>query len=140
MEETTQQPTTVADTILALERRALDRWGKGDPDGYLEINAPDVSYFDPYLRDRLDGFSNLKERYEALRGKISIEKDEIINPRVQVIGDVAVLTMLYVSYSNEASMRWNCTEIYRRQGDDWKIIHSHWSFTERGTTDSAIQD
>ena len=24
------------ETILALERAALDRWGRGDPDGYLE--------------------------------------------------------------------------------------------------------
>lgn len=27
-------------TIIALERAALDRWGKGDPSGYLEISAP----------------------------------------------------------------------------------------------------
>ena len=35
-----------ATEILALERAALDRWGQGDPDGYLEISAPDVNYFD----------------------------------------------------------------------------------------------
>ena len=34
---------STADTILALERAALDRWGKGDPDGFLELAAPDVS-------------------------------------------------------------------------------------------------
>ena len=30
-----------ADTIIRLERAALDRWGKGDPGGYLEIMATD---------------------------------------------------------------------------------------------------
>ena len=28
--------------IVALERGALDRWGNGDPQGYLEIMAPVV--------------------------------------------------------------------------------------------------
>lgn len=35
------------ETIIALERAALDRWGKGDPKGFLETYAPDVTYFDP---------------------------------------------------------------------------------------------
>jgi len=34
------------DTIIATERAALDRWGKGDPSCFLEICAPDVVYFD----------------------------------------------------------------------------------------------
>jgi hypothetical protein len=32
-----------ADAIIAMERAALDRWGKGDPQGYVEIMAPDVT-------------------------------------------------------------------------------------------------
>ena len=35
------------DTIIALERGALDRWGRGDPQGYLDLYARDVTYFDP---------------------------------------------------------------------------------------------
>src|SRR5512147_2730445 len=38
---------TDSDQILALERRALDRWGKGDPGGFLELYAADITYFDP---------------------------------------------------------------------------------------------
>lgn len=25
--------------------------------------------------------------------------------------------------------RWNSTTVFRRRGDTWKSIHSHWSFT-----------
>jgi hypothetical protein len=32
-----------ANAIIAMERAALDRWGVGDPHGYLEIMAPEVS-------------------------------------------------------------------------------------------------
>jgi len=35
--------------IIAMEKAALKRWGRGVPDGFLEICAPDVVYFDPYV-------------------------------------------------------------------------------------------
>ena len=25
---------------------------------------------------------------------------------------------------------WNCTEVYRLIGGDWRIVHSHWSFAQ----------
>jgi ketosteroid isomerase-like protein len=118
------------DTILALERAALDRWGKGDPGGYLEINAPEVSYFDPFLDQRIDGLEALTAWYQSIWGKVRIDRDEIVNPRVQVIGDAAILTFQFVSHGSEGSKRWNCTEVYRRFGDAWKIVHSHWSFAK----------
>lgn len=120
----------VATAIIALERAALDRWGKGDPSGYLEISAPEVVYFDPFLERRLDGLDTLTQYYEAIRGKIRIDRDEIINPKVQVCGGVAVLTFNYVSHTDETQMRWNCTEVYRQQSDHWRIIQTHWSVTQ----------
>jgi hypothetical protein len=43
-----------------------------------------------------------------------------------------VLTYNFVSYGgNENAMRWNCTEVYTRPDDDWRIIQTHWSFTKR---------
>ena len=119
-----------AATITAMERAALDQWGKGDPSGYLEISAPEVVYFDPFLERRLDGLDALTQYYEAIRGKIRIDCDEIINPKVQVCGDAAVLTFNYVSYTDKTQMRWNCTEVYRQQSDYWRIIQTHWSITQ----------
>src|SRR5262249_6578132 len=104
----------VKDTVLALERAALDRWGKGDPGGYLEITALDVTYFDPYVEHRVDGIAALKAWYEPFWGRIRIDRDEIIDPHVQVIGDVAILTIQYTSHGSEGAKRWNCTEVYRR--------------------------
>jgi ketosteroid isomerase-like protein len=116
--------------VSAVERGALERWGKGDPDGYLEISAPDVTYFDPFVGKQLDGIEALRSWYEPIRGKIRIDRDEMIDPRVQVIDEVAVLTMQYVSHGSEGAKHWNCTEVYRRSGSDWKIVHTHWSFAQ----------
>ncbi len=118
------------EAVIAMERAALDRWGKGDPSGFLEISAPDVVYFDPFLERRIDGREALARYYEALRGKVSISRYELINPLVQHAGDAAVLTFNYVSYGGtDDAYRWNCTEVYRRSGGRWEIIQTHWSYT-----------
>lgn len=118
------------ETIFAMEVSALDRWGKGDPSGFLEISARDVVYFDPFLERRLDGLEALTGYYETLRGKVRIDRYEIISPKVQVCGEMAVLTFNYVSYHGGVQQRWNCTEVYRRQEGRWRIIQTHWSITQ----------
>ncbi len=122
--------------IISMERAALDRWGKGDPQGYLEIMAPDVTYFDPTREKRVDGLAALKEFIIPFTGKIQIDKYDMINPQVQREGDVAVLTFNLVDVGKQpgrdekVTVRWNSTEVYRRIDGDWKIIHSHWSYTK----------
>jgi Calcium/calmodulin dependent protein kinase II association domain len=120
----------IAQHILAMERTALNRWGAGDPGGYLDISASDVSYFDPFQPGRIDGHAGLSALYATIRGKIKIDHDEIVEPRVQLAGDAAVLTFVFVSHGSEGARRWNCTEVYERRGDQWQIIHSHWSFVQ----------
>jgi ketosteroid isomerase-like protein len=121
----------VAAELIEMERAALTRWGKGDPGGFLEISAPDVVYFDPYVPRRVDGREALTECYRPIWGKIRFERFELLNPQVQASGDMAVLTFNYVSYTGEGSDRWNCTEVYRRSiSGVWQIIQTHWSYTE----------
>ena len=108
--------------ILAMERAALDRWGKGDPDGFLEISHADVVYFDPFQPCRLDGLDALRQLYSEFRGKIRIESYEIVDPKVQVYGDAAVLTFRFNSCGSENKMHWNTTEIYRRTEKGWRGI------------------
>ncbi len=121
----------VATTLIAMERAALDRWGAGDPSGYLEISAPDVVYFDPFLERRLDGLDALSVLYETLRGTIRIDRYELIEPKVQVCGDAAVLTFNLNSYTGTTEMRWNCTEVYRLDKHGWRLIQTHWSITQQ---------
>jgi hypothetical protein len=90
-----------------------------------------VVYFDPYIPYRIDGVQALNDYYRRnLWGKVHIDRFELVNPSVQVFGKVAVLTFNYVSYQGEKPDYWNCTEVYRRSQDGWKIIQSHWSYTE----------
>ncbi len=119
-----------AEEIIAMEKAALRRWGNGDPSGFLEIYASDVVYFNPYLAERLDGLEAITADYEALRGKVRFDTFELLNPLVQCVEDMAVLTFNYVSYKDGQADRWNCTEVYRKTGGAWKIIQTHWSYTD----------
>ena len=119
--------------IIAMERDALERGAKGDVDAFLNISGPDVVYFDPYLERRIDGLAALKEYYHKSAKPPEEEFDiELINPKVQTAGDVAVLTFNYKSVGRRTGrvQRWNCTEVYRRTAQGWRIIQTHWSWTK----------
>jgi ketosteroid isomerase-like protein len=117
--------------IVAMERAALDRWAKGDPSGFLKIYAPDIVYFDPTVEQRQDGIEAVTSLYEKIRGKIHLDRYELISPTVQLCGEAAVLTFNYAGYAGGEVYRWNCTEVYRRGPDGWRIIQSHWSLTRK---------
>jgi uncharacterized protein (TIGR02246 family) len=129
------EPTTVdPETIIAMERAALDRWGKGDPQGYVEIMAPEITYFDPMQEKRIDGLDAMKQMLAPIAGKVSVSRYDMINARVQQHGPVALLTFNLISYQKQpdgterAVARWNSTETYARVDGQWRIIHSHWSY------------
>lgn len=125
-----------ADHIIALERGALDRWGKGDPQGFFDIMSSDETYFDPVVEKRIDGLEALREYIAPFTGKISIERVEMIDPKVQRHGDIAILTFNLVDHGArfdggpKTTARWNSTEIFQRINEQWKIVHSHWSYTK----------
>lgn len=122
---------TITETIIALETAALDAWHNGNPSPYLELYSKDFTYFDPAHERRLDGWDKIKELYESMRGKVKMDKFEMINPVVQSTGTIAVLTYNLHSYSGETLWKENCTEVYRlEENNEWKIIHSHWSLTK----------
>ncbi len=118
------------DEILALETAALERWGKGDPSGFLEISGPEVTYFDPFLEQRINGLPALARYYEGIRGKVAVDAFEFIAPRLEAVGDMAVLSFNLASRSGNDRYRWNCTEVYRRISGAWRIVQSHWSIVK----------
>ena len=115
--------------IIALESAALERWGNGDPSGFLEICASDVVYFDPYQEKRIDGLDALTQFYKSIWGMVDFDHFELLNPLVQVSENLAVLTFNFVSYAGDNESHWNCTEVYRHDENHWQIIQTHWSYT-----------
>ena len=123
------------DTIIALERGALDRWGRGDPQGYLDLYARDVTYFDPMREKRIDGIDAMRQALEPIKGLVKIDRYEMIDPQVYRAGDAAILTYNLVSHGRSPAgeaiaVRCNSTAVYAQTDGQWKIAHSHWSYTK----------
>jgi len=125
--------------LLTLERAALERWIRLDPDGYLALYATDVTYFDPTTERRIAGATAMQTRLAPMRTMkppFSDPRYEFIDPKVQRHGEVAVLTFNLVNYGKLADgaerelARWNSTEVYAQLEGTWRIVHSHWSYVQ----------
>jgi ketosteroid isomerase-like protein len=118
-----------ATEIIETERALLDRWSAGDPAGYASAAAADITYFDDMgATQGLRGADALRAYAAGLAGQIPAHEYEMVEPTVQVVGDVGVLTFRYhPSKDGEALTQWKTTSVYRREGEGWSQIHAHWS-------------
>lgn len=132
-----QPKPDVAAEILALERQAMDGWLKGNPDPVLAIADPEITYFHIMTEKRIDGLSQLKALFEAYRGTPLFDSYEIVDPKVQISGDTAVLTYLFVRHNGAATSRWNATQVYQRKKEGWRVIHTHYSQTKAAASEKA---
>ena len=135
----------VASEVIARERAALDRWGAGDPAGYVELFAADITYFDPIQERRIDGLAAMVALMDSIAGKIRVDRYDMLRPVVQRQGDIALLSFNLVSYRTDggrerAISRWNSTEAYRRTPQGWRIFHSHWSFITPELKDPVTEE
>ena len=113
--------------ILALERQVMDGWLKGDPKPALAIADPEITYFHVMTDGRIEGLPALRALYESYRGMSLFDSYEIVEPKVRVAQDVAVMTYVFVSRARGVTQRWKSTQVYRRDTEGWRVIHSHWS-------------
>lgn len=119
----------IKDTIIALEKQALELWNNGNPDDFIDLSADDVVYIDPAFENKLEGKKALEDYYNTIRGKVKIDLFKMINPVVQLSFNIAVLTYNYEAHRDDMVFKMNCTEVYRlEKSNQWKIIHTHWSF------------
>ena len=121
-----------AKEIVAMERKALDGWIKGNPDPTLAIADADISYFHVMTDKRLDGIAALKALFEQYRGRPLFESYDMVDSKVVVNGDVAVLSYLVVFRNGTTTSRYNSTQVFQRKKEGWRVVHSHWSQTRPG--------
>lgn len=125
----TQTQQNVEQIILAKERQALDRWSAGDPLGFAVNFADDVTYFDDIsAQTRINGLEEMRNYFTTLVGKIPIHTYEIVDPMVQVYGNIAISTLHYHSIiDGEPGQPWKATDVYRLTDGEWRVVHAHWS-------------
>ncbi|MFI5823796.1 YybH family protein [Streptomyces rishiriensis] len=131
----------IGKTIIELEKSFNERWSVGDNTGYLDAFADEVSYFDPILERLVVGRDNVIAWINSIYKNPHIVRSDYINPQVHVSdeGTFAVLaynlhTFVLDENGEERQLRaWNACHGYRLIGDQWRIVHSHWAFSQTVT-------
>ena len=143
------QQTNVELKVMEIVNRNLQAIWDADAAAYKETCAPDVSFFEWYITtQRIDGIDfHLREilvHAEALGGGNDARTEhEILQPRVQVFGDTAIVTytLLVRSVSGGAVRRTqqNETRVLHRFDDGWKLVHCHKSPCWRAPHDPQVR-
>jgi ketosteroid isomerase-like protein len=125
--------------ILGLLNRHLRSIGEGDLETYRATTAPEVTFFEWYIStQRIDGLDfHMREiaansrAADALQraGKHHEVEHEVLAPKVQIYGDVAIVTYtLLMRYADEEGVRHtehNETRVFHRRVDGWQLVHCH---------------
>ena len=128
------------EAILTQAHIDLDYWSQGDPEGYGKSAADDVTFFNNNpAGTRLDGLEAFRKLLTSWKGQIPPHNSEIVDPKVQVYGDVGIFTLQYKALLPDGELiahaRGTC--VYRLAGKAWEMVHTHWSAFDINRPDLA---
>lgn len=120
--------------IIALERSALDKWAQSNTGGYIDISADDITWFDftPGAQLRIDGIEAVRNYLAPFVGQIPPHTYEMVNPKVQVYGNTAILTFHWKATMTDGKPMdgWKTTSVYNWKDGKWRQVHAHWSVVQ----------
>lgn len=122
---------TILDKLIDQLRTVLaPYYGKSDPSAYAAQYSQRCSTFDPWSDGRKDDADAVAHTV-AFAGSIPPLDYELLNPRVDIVGDAAVFT-LNLEVLDPASGRrlglWNTTQIHDLATENLDLVHAHWSY------------
>ena len=127
----TGEERQMAQTLIDMERKALNKFMNGDTSLYAELWSQDsFSYHDMGFDHRVDTYEEIRQFLDNLNGKLKAESYEFSNPRVQFAADgrIGILCYRLIGSTNHNDMRYHCVEVFERQKDgQWKVIPSTWA-------------
>lgn len=125
----TAEQRALADHLIGLEKAALDKWFRGDTSGYRQLwSERSFTYIDGVIEHRVNDYGSVMVFLDGIEGKLYAEHYDFCVPRVQFGADMAVLTYELYADTNLINMRYNCVEVFQKEGNEWRVIHSTWSF------------
>lgn len=129
----TNQQTT--DEIIGIVKAqwAAEMTDPGNIAEQFKNIADDYTEFNGEYSTRLDGKAlAMKLTEPAGKDPNRIAAAEMLNPKVQVYGDVAILTYNFAGVSKNKegevkSVRAKSSRVYAKQGGKWKLVHANFA-------------
>lgn len=123
-----------ADEVMAVAKAQWAAENAKKPAAAMSSYADDYTEFNSDIDTRIEG------KAMAARFTEAFDKDsskpllsDMINPKVQVYGDTAILTYNYVgmSQNKDGVVKTNTaksTRVYVKQSGKWMLVHGHFTF------------
>lgn len=122
--------TSVEDEVIALTYKLWKAENEHDMAVRNKYVADDYTEFNSVFSTRIDGKTkNFTLSDAGFSGGTSLA-DEMLNPKVQVFGDVAILTYNFagVIKGNDGKVtpsKAKSTRVYVKMNGDWKLVHAN---------------
>jgi ketosteroid isomerase-like protein len=126
-------PASVEDEIIALTYKLWKAENENDMVTRNKYISDDYTEFNPSYSTLIEGKKKNFNLSDAnLTGGKSLA-DEMLNPKVQVYGDVAILTYNFagVIKNNDGKVvtsKAKSTRVYVKMNGDWKLVHANFGF------------
>lgn len=127
-----EDDAAVLEELIAHETANLDAWyGASDPSMYVAEVADTGTAYDAFMPKTLMAGQELVDFYSSLEGMIPPIDYQIVDPAVDVHGDVAIFTF-FLEGTNTADPDmpygpWGTTKVMKRTADGWEMLHTHFS-------------
>ena len=123
-----------ADDVIALAKAQWAAQMANAPAAkIMEAVADDYTEFNPTYPTRLDGKKlNQKFAEASAKGPTKLIVADMANPKVQVYGDVAILTYNFLGATQDADGTINdftakSTRVYAKTGGNWLLVHANFA-------------
>jgi len=123
----------VEEDVIALAKAQWAAEMAGDAGNMMATVADDYTEFNSDYPTRLDGKAmNMKLAEGTSKGAEKVIVAEMANPKVQVYGDVAILTYNYIGMTmdKDGATHTNAaksTRVYAKIGGSWKLVHANFA-------------
>ena len=129
-----QQNKAVEDEVIRITKAQWTADMQKNGSEAMSHIASDYTEFNSDYATRLDGKEISARLTEAgFKDSGRTIAAEMINPRVQVYGNVAILSYNYVGVAQDKDgdntpARAKSTRVYVKQGNDWMLVHANFGY------------
>jgi uncharacterized protein (TIGR02246 family) len=135
-------PEEVA-TLVEFEKSIQWQWSSGDPTGYMDALAEDVTYVDPLAEYIVVGREAVREHFKRIHGDAGITRQEYLNETARPLSeDEVLLVFTFNTYQQDDNgeeqlfLSWNMSLIFRKTDGEWLMTHGHLSLRHAWDPDS----
>ena len=122
-----------AEEVIAVTKAQWAAQARKDVAAAMKNVADEYTVFSPNYPTRLDGKALSIKLGEAAAGSSGTNVvAEMANPKVQVYGDVAILTYNYIGASKSKdgeveSVKAKSTRVYVKKDGEWMLVHANFA-------------